>query len=226
MLQIDYELFSCAVYSEQNRIDYPLEIGDGLAQEADRRATRPQQFLFESARSGLSSVLNTLKEMKGSRGALVSAANEEELKKELEALEKELSESRKQAEEMEKRLDSVSGGAKSLLSAYSSLQQLERRHNEISKKAFGLEGMLSQALKEAGSGQGTSEDADASRMRSLSENVKSAEKGLAALDERLRGIARDSGQAQSRKSEIERANNRRRQLGGLQRFPAAGINWK
>ncbi|VVB66223.1 DNA double-strand break repair Rad50 ATPase [Candidatus Gugararchaeum adminiculabundum] len=82
ILKVDYDLFNRAIYSEQNNIDYFLNLGKG------ERKRRFDQLLgidrFETARANSTSIANQFLERKKDLGVQFSSLKPEETKRKLE----------------------------------------------------------------------------------------------------------------------------------------------
>ncbi|MFH1448345.1 MAG: SMC family ATPase [Candidatus Micrarchaeota archaeon] len=81
LLSMDYDLFTRAVYSEQNNIDYFLELPRG-----DRKKQIDQLLgidRFEKARSGIVKTINRLKDIRSDKAALIKEGDMKKAKEEL-----------------------------------------------------------------------------------------------------------------------------------------------
>lgn len=105
ILKVNYELFSKAIYSEQNALDYFLTIPRG------QRMRKIDELLmidkFEKSRSNAVSLANKLIERKNAKQTLIESIDMELLKKEVDSLKKDLEENQKEKEEMRKQYDGI-----------------------------------------------------------------------------------------------------------------------
>lgn len=129
---MDYELFSRAVYSEQNRIDYFLSLPKG-----DRKRQVDELLgidKFDKARASCSSILNRLKIMRADHLKMMELEGvegvQEALKEAREMTENAEVEKRKLEEELDK--------------CYEELERLRRRLNEMRRKKVEVENLSKQ----------------------------------------------------------------------------------
>lgn len=96
LLEIDYELFTRAIYSEQNRIDYFLTLGRG------ERKRQIDELIgidkFEVARKNITTVISRLKNMKSDKETFIRNMDSSKIKEEIERLERENAENKKENE--------------------------------------------------------------------------------------------------------------------------------
>ncbi|MCX6777495.1 MAG: SMC family ATPase, partial [Candidatus Micrarchaeota archaeon] len=127
LLGIDYELFARAVYSEQNGIDYFLELGRG------QRKKQIDELMgidrFEDARTEASRVINRLREMAKDRRGAVGEEEEKRAKGELE----------KAVGEMGKLETETNGIESDVLKAKVRKENVEKEFRLIEKKKSELE---------------------------------------------------------------------------------------
>ncbi|MEM3408424.1 MAG: hypothetical protein QXW80_03625 [Candidatus Micrarchaeia archaeon] len=96
LLEIDYELFTRAIYSEQNRIDYFLTLGRG------ERKRQIDELIgidkFEIARKNITTVISRLKNMKSDKETFIRNIDALKISQEIEKLEIENAENKKENE--------------------------------------------------------------------------------------------------------------------------------
>lgn len=132
LLRIDYDLFTRAVYSEQNGIDYFLTLGRG-----DRKKQIDELLgisKFEVMRSNLSTVLNRIKGMQDDRRALLGSMDAEKLRKEEESAAGDLKRLEKETQELGGRAREIGVGKKNAEAALSKMSMLERVYSELSER--------------------------------------------------------------------------------------------
>ncbi|VVC02513.1 DNA double-strand break repair Rad50 ATPase [Candidatus Burarchaeum australiense] len=105
LLKLDYDLFTRAIFSEQNRIDYFLMLAPG------ERKKKIDELLgidrFELARSNLRTVVNRFKTESAALKSAMTGANAEKLKADLSLLEKENEELKRRIAEGEKQMKTL-----------------------------------------------------------------------------------------------------------------------
>jgi len=129
ILRIDYELFTRAVYSEQNGIDYFLTLGRG-----DRKKQIDELLgisRFEVMRSNLSTVLNRIKGMQEDRRALLGSMDMEKLRREEELAADELKKLEREVAEIGAKASEVGSRRKSAEGSLSRMNLLEKVHTEL-----------------------------------------------------------------------------------------------
>jgi exonuclease SbcC len=128
ILKMDYELFSRAVYSEQNAIDYFIELSPG------ERARKIDNLLridkFEEARKSAVSLDTRIEGEKQSLNRLIQSMNVEEKEKDLTQLEKKIQQDSEYIERMKKEAANLEI---SLMMKKKKLDELEKREIEYEK---------------------------------------------------------------------------------------------
>lgn len=132
ILRINYDLFSRAVYAEQNKIDYFLEIPKRERRERIDELLKIDRF--EMARKNLTTVIGRLVDRVNDRSA--SIANQQDTS-EIEALEKDVA---KDSSELQRKENS-------LLSKKKEREVAESNYNEVLKKKSAFSG-LDERVKE------------------------------------------------------------------------------
>ena len=127
ILKINYDLFSRAVYSEQNNIGYFLEIPKGKRREKIDELLRIGKF--ENARRNLGTVINRLKDRKNEREKF--CFDKEEVKH-ISDLRKEIDEKKKAVDEKQKQIAVVKGQKDSVEKEYKTLSgKIGKEKDEI-----------------------------------------------------------------------------------------------
>lgn len=180
ILDMDYELFSKAVYSEQNAIDYFMRIPRGQRMEHIDRMLRLDRF--EKARENSISLSNRIKTEREEKLRLFEELRKEKLperitglRKELEGFQEEIQKLESESEEAGKRLarveDEVSG-----------FEEDEAELTEIRKSLEGIESgirQIEESIKEkAGLMVGFDLENVSGEMESLEKEVHELEKGV------------------------------------------------
>jgi len=202
ILKIDYELFSRAIYSEQNALDYFLTLPRG------ERMRKIDNLLmidrFEKARSGVVSLRNKLVERKLGKQSIIEQIDVKEIKKSLSdtkyslkklqetksSLSIELEEKQKKKEKLEeeiKRLESIERELISLKNEKKSIEGAIKENEDIIRSAEKLlEGKKLEIIK--------------NEIKKLEENVKEESK----LKEKISYIQREFGEDPSSVLQKER----------------------
>ncbi len=144
ILQMDYDLFSRAVYSEQNALDYFLTIPSGHRKELIDRMLRLERF--EKARESAVSMANRLEQQGGEKARMVSDLEGEELGEKRQKLEKDLQELKRESGELKVRYKAAASEGKTLEERLSVFEEKEALLNEIKSRLSGI----NSALKEIG----------------------------------------------------------------------------
>jgi exonuclease SbcC len=146
LLRIDYDLFTRAVYSEQNGIDYFLTLGRG------ERKKQIDELLgiskFEVMRSNLSTVLNRIRGMQDDRRALLGSVDAEKLRREEESAAGELKRLEKETQELGIKANNIGIRRKNAEAALSKMGMLERVHTELSEKKGAIAKTIENMKKE------------------------------------------------------------------------------
>jgi exonuclease SbcC len=146
ILKIDYELFTRAVYSEQNGVDYFLRLGRG-----DRKKQIDELLgisKFEVMRSNLSTVLNRIKEMQEERRAFLGSMDVEKLRKDEELASADLKKVEKDMGELSTKANGIKVRKKNAEAALSRMSLLERVYTELSERKGAIARMLQDMERE------------------------------------------------------------------------------
>ncbi|MCS4541372.1 MAG: SMC family ATPase [Euryarchaeota archaeon] len=147
LLRMEYELFTRAVYAEQNQLDYFLEIPKG------DRINKIDQLLrldrVETARKGIGGIANQLQERKVARELLLRELEKDEnilkipqLEKELLSLSNEQKDKMKALEELEPKLIQLEKEIDRLKQQATQLQILQERNRSLSYQIDELTGEI------------------------------------------------------------------------------------
>jgi exonuclease SbcC len=187
ILGIDYELFTRAVYSEQNKIEYFLDL-----QKGERKRQLDDLIgisVFELVRSNVSSLINKLKSSKAELGFL-SDANYEELKKKHEYESNEVVSIEKNIKEKEQRQKEL----------FQSLESVEKKLDELKSKKQRHLSMLNDKT---------------SVLSQLSLIEKKIESLPAFSQNELKDVERERSEVEKLQNRIEKKRNLENQLSGL-----------
>ncbi|MBN3037192.1 MAG: SMC family ATPase [Candidatus Diapherotrites archaeon] len=193
-LRIDYELFSRAVYSEQNQMDYFLQIPSG------QRKRRIDELLridrFEEARKNATTLANRLTDRKklasddadALKKRMPDAARIEQELKELESekalIGKQLTEQGSRSAALQKEVKSLEEKSKQLNTLKSRLQTLQGRAQAMEKTKKDIEDKLGSIIKADLSEElGKAEENEKRAEETIKEKKASLEKARDALTE-------------------------------------------
>lgn len=140
ILKMDYDLFSRAVYSEQNRLDYFLEL------RSFERKRQIDNLLgldkFSNAQENTTSLINKIKEMIGEGEKTAKGFDIKRLKEGLLALNKELEKLSKDKTEIEERLMSLDSREKETASKLKAMKERYSRKIGLNKETAELKSKL------------------------------------------------------------------------------------
>lgn len=195
-LGVDYDLFTKAVYSEQNRIEYFLEL---------QRGERKKQFddligisAFETVRANASTLINKLKSSKSDLG-LFDSSEYEEVKKKQEFESKEMKEIEKSIEEKEKKqaflvlsIEKINGKIEELKNKKQiHLQALEDKTRLSSQLSFIDKKLKSLPESQEEFNSLEIEKAEVDRLKKLIETKRNLENQLSGLNAEIRGFKKE-----------------------------------
>ena len=135
ILQVNYELYSRAVYAEQNNIDYFLEITK--SQRKQKIDELLQISKFEKAKKTLTQVINRLKERKKEKEE--NKKDEEEIQ-DIPELEKEIQEQKQKQMAEEKQLEKIQEEYERIKGEYEEEKKKKQDYEEKSKQLTELKG--------------------------------------------------------------------------------------
>ncbi|MDO8339710.1 MAG: SMC family ATPase [Candidatus Burarchaeum sp.] len=191
LLKIDYDLFTRAIFSEQNRIDYFLTLAPG-----DRKRKIDELLgidRFETARSNVRTLVNRFKVESSAVRSALSGANAEKMRSELAGLEKECEELKRRLADGEKELKMLESGRRTNESALSKVEERRNAWLALDRERARLGGQVSKTKEElAEAGKKKPENVDALRdeFKVLKKELASVEKDLLELEARKN---KDSG---------------------------------
>ncbi|MCD6248315.1 MAG: SMC family ATPase [Hadesarchaea archaeon] len=147
LLKLDYDLFERAVYSEQNRLDYFLNLRRG------ERMRKTDELLginkLELARKNMSTLINRIRDLTRDREQLIGELEQDEAIASLPILEQELEELRKSRMEDQKELNNVCRELESNKKELEKMQRLQEELARLDKTSRELRGELSALRSQA-----------------------------------------------------------------------------
>lgn len=216
LIEIDYDLFTRAIYSEQNRIDYFLSLRSG------ERKRQIDELIgidkFETVRKNATTAVSRLKTMKADKEAFMKAADTEKMRREIEEQSAKLSGLSKEKSDMD--VDLLSAGAKRSriekdISAMSGDRDAYRR---LSDEKAGLQHTFSALRKDVESAPAIGNLTEMkSRMEIIAASKTSLQKELDSLDASYRSLSSSAGKLQAEEQEAKRKLQKKEELDSKKR---------
>lgn len=128
LLKIDYDLFSRAIYSEQNKIDYFLQIPKGQRKQKIDELLRINRY--EDARKNLVTLIKRLEDRLEEKKRGLKPVDEEEIKK----LEQEVHELKKQIKRNALRIKETEEIVTFKKKEFSKMEEQKRKYHELSRE--------------------------------------------------------------------------------------------
>ncbi len=182
LLKVDYDLFARAVYSEQNRLDYFLEL------KAKDRKDQIDELLgldkFSLASDNVGSLINKVKDMVANQKSDMEQLDAESISNQLYALELELEKLVEERERVIKELGSVEKFSKDLEIEVGELKDRESKRNMLSKEIAELRSRKEYAQLEIKK----IEERKIGETKDLEYKIAQAEKRLDALNGEYRRL--------------------------------------
>jgi len=204
ILKINYDLYSRAVYSEQNGLDYFLTVPKG--QRMKKMDDLLQIDKFEKARSSTTSLINRIRESVSDKSRIVSEMEGREdfgradsIKKEIEEIRKEQGELKKTLEEVEKEREKIENELKKFENKRKLLDDLKKKKNILSGMIRSLSGEL-ESYKDVG----TVSDIEI-KIKEINETINSKKEELSSLEDEMKELTEEM---QKIKVSIEDLTNR------------------
>ncbi len=202
ILDMDYELFSRAVYSEQNAIDYFLRIPRGQRMEHIDRMLRLDRF--ERAREGAVSLANRLRQGREEKLRMLAELRKEGLPGRISRLRKELEGLQDDAGRLEKRARKAREEVAEIEERVSGSEEFQAELNEVRRGLEGVEagiGQIDESIREkSGLPEGTDLESLVSRAESAEKEVRGLEKEIGTA---RKGMERDRERVASLNTEIK-----------------------
>ena len=208
LLEIDYELFSRAVYSEQNQIDYFLKLNP-----SERKAKFDELLdleRYEKVRKNAVTLRNSLKALLEDRKTALAeqrqsfSANElEKLSKEIESVKREIEAKKRELEESRGKLSVAEKRLKELI-------EKQKKYNELNANAMQLRGSiatLKEQLKKLFSEIGRELKAEErSRCEEAKKELEKELEKLAEKEKELNEVKSSIREAKAKIAQIEEEN--------------------
>jgi exonuclease SbcC len=200
ILKIDYDLFTRAVYSEQNRIDYFLTLGRGERKEQIDELLGISKF--ESVRKNLSNLLNRIKDMKKGAKSILESVDITKIEKE----EKEVIEESKRLEveisELEKTIEKINLERVKNERELEMLTKREKEYGDLRERKTGLEHTLVSKRDEIAKAKRELRASDAEFAKIDEKDVRNSENRVESLREEYVRVEKELASLESKKSNL------------------------
>jgi len=144
ILKVDYDLFSKAIYSEQNALDYFLRIPRG------QRMKKIDELLmidkFEKARAGTVSLINKIAERKIGKESVIEQTDLESIQKIIDELKQVLSSYKNQKQTLQKKLEEVTKTKNAIESELSELRSVKENLEKLRMEEKGISSAVQETL--------------------------------------------------------------------------------
>src|SRR3989338_2833589 len=140
ILGIDYPLFSRAVYSEQNNIDYFLTIPKGKRMQHIDEMLKVDEF--EKVREGIVKIKNSMLERRKEKVKIVREVEGENLEGKIEGVEKELEKVSADIESRKSEIEKIESDLKDSKEKIKNLEGKVEEGNKLEKELSGLESSI------------------------------------------------------------------------------------
>ncbi|MBI4399784.1 AAA family ATPase [Candidatus Micrarchaeota archaeon] len=204
LLKVDYDLFTRAIYSEQNSIDYFLTLGRG-----DRKKQIDELLginKFEKARANLTTIITTLRNTVREKELLLKGADIKKLEEEISKIHSELSKLEDEKTTLSKQISSSEEKILSLEKEVSTLLTKKTSFKNLEKEKAALE-HRKESLKTLTKGISSSEDELKAKESQLNEIINSYSRlssNFKTLDSQLLALNKELGTLNRKKEEIEK----------------------
>jgi len=181
VLQMDYDLFSRAVYSEQNGLDYFLRVPKGQRMEQIDGMLKVDRF--EDARESSVSLSNKIFSAMKEKARLVSQLEKEMLADRILNLGNEIESLKDQANPIKERIQILKKEQKELSRKLSGFEKLESESNSLSRE---LQGVKSAINELSSSLKNKREDIKGKDLSDLTKQLGAMEEKIKATEEEIR----------------------------------------
>ncbi len=200
ILGMDYDLFTRAVYSEQNNIDYFLSL-----RPAERKKKIDELLMidrFEKMRSAATTILNRVKERMNERLSDIQEMDENELRRKYDTVEKEMKEIEEFIKQREEKLREITNELGEKKKEVENLEAAARRIEELKKKISNLNGRYDSITKQLAVYGKYDEMKYKSLMDERDKLEKKKNSTMKEIDEIMKGLRNIEGEMGKLNSEI------------------------
>ncbi|MFH1285676.1 MAG: hypothetical protein ABIH99_03780, partial [Candidatus Micrarchaeota archaeon] len=214
LLGVDYELFTRAIYSEQNRIDYFLTLPRG------ERKNQIDELLgidrFEKVRKNASAVLNGIRRMREEKELVLKGVDVASLGKESAEKTREAENLRAVSRELASMLEKLGGEKRRLETSFTELDGKRKKFREIADRKLGIEHTLESMKKEIAEEK---EEVGEESRKKLEEEAKTlanargeARKNTKEKELKIAELEKERGMLSRKLEEVETRAKRKRAL--------------
>ncbi|MCL5679975.1 MAG: AAA family ATPase [Candidatus Marsarchaeota archaeon] len=218
ILKINYEVFSRAIYAEQNRLDYFLELRKGERKKQIDEMLGLDRFAL--AEENATSLVNSLKAIIQENEKFVQNADISAMKSKLESLSKGLESEKKKAVLLNDSAKALREQLSALKQEYQKMREENEKRIALSKSMAEVESRLStlkMQLSKISVPKGSLTELQESGKR-LSSELESADKNIESAQEKVKRFIsmRSSSEAQLTRclSDMEKAKEIKKKIGG------------
>ncbi|MCD6590927.1 MAG: SMC family ATPase [Candidatus Aenigmarchaeota archaeon] len=136
ILQMDYDLFQRAVYSEQNALDYFLQIPKG--KRMDKIDSMLKLDLYEKARENAVKLRGRIIERRNEKMRVIEELKNRDIEKRMKQLESEISQKKTEMDRLSKEKTDIEKKAVELTEILEKHESVKREYNELLKKMESL----------------------------------------------------------------------------------------
>jgi len=211
LIEIDYDLFTRAIYSEQNRIDYFLQLRSG------ERKRQIDELIgidkFETVRKNATTAVSRLKTMKADKETFMKTADPAKVRKEIDEHDLKLSELKKEKTAIETDLSSADKKKREMDSSLSVMSKERDAYRKLSEEKSGLQHTLGMLKKDIESAPALGDmGAMKTKLDAAASSKAIIQKDLDALDSSYRSLSSSSGKIQAEEIEAKRKLQKKEEL--------------
>jgi exonuclease SbcC len=202
ILQMDYDLFSRAVYSEQNGLDYFLRVPKGQRMQQIDGMLKVDRF--EAAREASVSLSNRISSATKEKARLVAQLEKEMLADRIHNLKAEIESLKEEANPVKERIANLRREQASLSKRLSGFEKLESESNSLGRELHGVRSAINELSSSLKNKKG---DIAGKDLSDLAKQLGGAEEKVKAIEEGIRKkrdmLAEHRGQMASASTKIE-----------------------
>ncbi|MFB6265461.1 MAG: hypothetical protein ABEI07_00070, partial [Candidatus Nanohaloarchaea archaeon] len=221
LLGIDYDLFSRAIYSEQNELDYFLNLTPGDRKEKIDELLKLDRF--ETARTTLVTVTNRVEDRRRDRESELENLEEELEDAGKEELEEEIEETEEEIRGLEEEKEKIVEELEELEEEEERVSERKERHEELQQKKTALEARIEtmedrigELEEEAGGYSGLGTDEIEEKKREVAEELEEFEETEEEIEELRSGVSVIEDRVERYREEVEELEEEAEKLGELE----------
>jgi len=211
LIEIDYDLFTRAIYSEQNRIDYFLQLRSG------ERKRQIDELIgidkFETVRRNATTAVSRLKTMKADKETFMKTADPSKVRKEIEEHSIKLSELSKEKVGIASDLSTADKRRREFEASISAMSKERDVYRRLSEEKAGMQHTFGMLRKDVESAPALGDMGGIKvKLDSASSAKMSLQKELDALDLSYRDLSSSVGKLQAEEQEAKRKLQKKEEL--------------